>query len=566
VTRAATRDPAQRARVAQQRRLRPILGKVVDADNEPVSDATVYVRWRVHPELPGLTGVSLGDHGLDERTLAVDKRGRFRFQPPHGGPFLVVARADGHSSPQEFPAMAGHRCVLRLEPNHMMAGVVLAAGKPLAGARVRLVPESQTWFRLAMYRLPERRATATTDASGRFRLLFEHGYLRAPRWGSFFSPWVDSDSLSNTPPRIVRPDKASTKLSVGLGAGQYLRGVVIDATTTKPIAGARVVDPLLSRSEVRTDEHGRYAALLPLGEVWVTAPGYAPIQIGIHEAVGQGQTTNVALVPGVELAAVLVGADDGPLSNARVLFAVSGTRAPFEWTAKTSDDGSVKTRSMGPTTRLTAYVEVDGVFVRFYRGSERGNHDLGRVTVRASRTIQGRVRSSGNERIAGARVALFAKDNRNAADMRITYTDRTGDFRFDAVLDEPLTLGVEAGTNGFARVEVPAGPTTRPIDVHIPEGKTVSGRVLDPEGKPVAGAWVTCWSRSAAIGIPGPSASNMALVALTDQNGAFRFRGLPSKAGWLAMSRYLRDGVYWRATAPAKPGVTVELKSYRAVD
>jgi hypothetical protein len=163
---------------------RAIAGKVLRADGAP-SAARLLVRWRVHTQLPGLVGYTLGDRGIRERALDCDERGRFRVVPPHRGPFLLVAHEGDASSTQVFPVMAGDYLILRLEPTHFMAGVVLDEnGDPVSAARVRLLPTPLMWSRLALYRQPERRGSIVTDAAGRFRLPFEHGYLRDPRWNA----------------------------------------------------------------------------------------------------------------------------------------------------------------------------------------------------------------------------------------------------------------------------------------------------------------------------------------------------------------------------------------------
>ena len=348
--------------------------------------------------------------------------------------------------------------------------------------------------------------------------------------------------------------------------GQYLRGIVTDAKTRKPIPGAVVSESLLSRKSVKTDENGSYSLLLPLGEVWISAPGYVPVTIGTYETSTRSQNRNVALAKGAKLRATLVRPDGSPLAGRRVLFSLVGSqRAPFEWTAKTDAEGKVSTSSIGPSTRMVAYVDVDGVFTQFYRRTQQRNHDLGRVTVPADRILVGRVRAASNERVAGARVALFPSDSRTIASMRITYTDRVGGFRFDAVPNERMTMIVEAGTHGFATKQLGPKALSEPVEVRMPDGQEVSGTVLDPKGNPVSGAWVTCYSTSSSVGLPGPSSTNAALVVISDRNGRFRFRGL-AKRSWTVTSRYLRDGVYWRATTSASPGTAIKLKSVRAQD
>ncbi|MEM1449465.1 MAG: sigma-70 family RNA polymerase sigma factor [Planctomycetota bacterium] len=64
-------------------------------------------------------------------------------------------------------------------------------------------------------------------------------------------------------------------------------------------------------------------------------------------------------------------------------------------------------------------------------------------------------------------------------------TDETGTVRFEGV--HAGTVGIYLDRGGFGRGEIEAGRTTR-VDVEVPRGVDVVGRVLDPRGAPVGGA------------------------------------------------------------------------------
>jgi hypothetical protein len=71
---------------------------------------------------------------------------------------------------------------------------------------------------------------------------------------------------------------------------------------------------------------------------------------------------------------------------------------------------------------------------------------------------------------------------------------------------------------------------TASVDVVLVPAGLVSGRVFDPDGRPLAGAIVSVRpSRSAQIGGPEPSSPLPPWKAKTAEDGSFRFDTLPPK-------------------------------------
>ncbi len=529
-----------------------IAGQVRGADNKPVAGADVILRWRLHPELPGLLGRALGNRGLGERRHRADGEGRFKLEPPLRGPFVVVARKDGQSSTRAFPVMAGDYLVLRLEPDHNMAGhVVTADGRPVAGATVALVPYSETWSRLALYRVPERTASTRTDAKGRFRLFFTHGYLREPFWGDLMSLQVVGSEVGGASQHIVRPTAASTRLRLEVSRLQPLEGRLIDTQTRQPVAGATVQDaylPGLPGHTTVTKRDGRFTLPGTVGiELHVVSKDHAPQSI--RRAIINGEPSNAVqgiLGPGHILRAQLLDATAAPLSKARVIMAVPrGDSPPMTWIQHLDKDGRLLVHAPSGPATLLGFVEVEGHFLRFHAAAgTTADKDLGKLTVRTPVQVRGKVLDAHRMPIARARVLLYAEHGIAGVTPRVTYTDRGGRFRFDHVVDRSSVLAVGADANGQTTVALDSLKMQAPITITMPAGREIAGVIKTPEGDPMPHAWVSLYKSggSEAKEAAGPSHDTTALCVLTDGDGRFRFRGLDGETSWQVVTTFIRAG------------------------
>jgi len=544
-----------------------IAGQVRGADNKPVAGAEVILRWRLHPELPGLLGRALGRRGLGERRHRTDDKGRFKVAPPFRGPFQVIARKNAHSSKRAFPVMAGDYLALGLEPDHNMAGqVVTADGKPVAKATVILVPYTETWARMALYCLPERIASARTDDAGRFNLFFAHGYLREPFWGDLMSLRVMGPGVGHVVPRVVRPTAASTQLRLEVPDLPPLKGRLIDARTRKPVAGARVQDPHLPDvpgHTAVTDKDGRFTLPGSVGiELHVLSKDHSPQTV--RRALVNGKPSNAVqglLKAGHRLRAQLLDAAGAPLSGARVILAIpQGDNPTVSWIQHLDSEGRLLVHAPSRPSILLGFVEVDGHFRRFHAAmGTAADKDLGKITVRAPARVHGKVHDAHRMPIAGARVLLYAAHGISGVTPRVTYTDRGGGFLFDHVVDRSAVLVVGADANGQAKVALADDKLQAPITITMPAGKEITGVIRDPGGDPVPHAWVTLY-KSGGVGAQeaaGPSHDTTSLCVLADANGKFRFRGLDDQTSWQVISTFIQEGVLHYGAVNATGGQDV---------
>lgn len=72
---------------------------------------------------------------------------------------------------------------------------------------------------------------------------------------------------------------------------------------------------------------------------------------------------------------------------------------------------------------------------------------------------------------------------------------------------------------------VSPGETIEGIEIEVPRGLTIAGKVVDAQGAPLPKAKVTCRAKSARL----RGGLRPEIIEYTDVNGTFRFRGLPPK-------------------------------------
>jgi Carboxypeptidase regulatory-like domain len=537
-----------------QKKPRAIGGRVLSVDGKPAVGARIILRWRAHPELPSLVGYTLGGGGVVEREFTSGEKGRFRIVPPNIGPFLLVGKAGGASSSQAFPVLPGDFRELRLEPDHIMGGVVLGRdGKPVADATVRLVgSDALQRIRIGLYRQPERRAETRTDVAGRFSLHFEHGYLRDPRWNTLMALQAEHEGVMTPTLAHQRPTGSSKNVTLRLGGRGRFDVKIIDASTGKPIAGVRILDPLAPDRKIVTDDKGRCRVPPIRGESLILiAERYRPTVIGVSPV--EKASYGWSMHPGLTLRTTLTG-PNGPLTGARILLSSPlGNAHPMEWHGVVSEEGKVELRSMPVGKSVLAFVEVEGRFVKFFEGVPPRAGSIPPIRVRPDVHVRGRVLTGTKMPIAGARVALQSLSGAKTNPHRVTYTDRAGRFRFEGVFPARHQIVAAKGEHGQSAVTIAATQLQTPITVTLQPESTIEGRVLRPDGKPAANAWVTIYRSATGPFIRGPRISMTCLSTMTNAQGHFRL-GVAKKTSWSLVAAILHDGAHCNLSTTARAG------------
>lgn len=341
--------------------------------------------------------------------------------------------------------------VLDLVPT---SGLVVTKDGPVAGARV-----------LAWARPPVFVREATTDAQGRFSmpLLAGSGVIfavAAPKR----QPVLLERSVEARALLVLELDDPFTLTVRALVKGQPVAGaeVQVGSEPARPTdaKGEVVVKGLAARDRVKVKV--RKGELFANAAVWTT-PGGA-------------QRLDLALEPGVRLRGAIIDEKGQPrIGKVRGL----GPPPLLETDAK----GHFESEVLDPAADVYPEAVVEGCDAERATSREPGAGDVNvLLKVRCEPTVQGLVIDAEGAPIANALVELRAvKENET------TGTDATGRF----VLHQPEgSYRLKVSHERYRSAEQPLTIPTKEVTVVLDAGGSISGRVVDGAGKPIAGAEV----------------------------------------------------------------------------
>ncbi len=508
--------------------------RLVDAAGEPVAGA------RVAPRL--VRGSLVPQAWADELAATTDAAGRAAF------PLVRDADLD------EVAALAPGLGLQRLAHPFGQETLALAAAGRVEGRVVAADPDAARGCALTLRSGaapgPVGVAEADADAEGRFAVpSLAEGALRltiTPRAGVAFLPGPGD------PPAVAAG--RTTSWTVDLKPAARLRGVVRDRDGNAPIADAGIrLDWRAGAPLAWTDAEGRYTAFALAGSVSpysqvAPPPFYFPefflTTVPIPAGLAEFELKPLLLARGGTLVGRVVDADGRPVAGAEVDgYWAMPSRGYDPVRAISGRDGSFRAEGVKPDAefRLSARGgdaatpgEVSGT------GKEPWT-----LTVRPENAValDGRVTDDAGAPIRGARVRLAFRllgpeamevENRavDFAGLDDLRTDADGRFRTPRQLRSNLEYRAEAEAPGRhpARspwVEPAKGGRTFP-DLDLPAIEPthgVAGRVVDREGRPMAGLLV---EQSG----DGPRRT----AAATDAEGRFRVVGLAPGPAFLFVS------------------------------
>jgi RNA polymerase sigma factor (sigma-70 family) len=227
-------------------------------------------------------------------------------------------------------------------------------------------------------------------------------------------------------------------------------------------------------------------------------------------------------------------------------------------------DGAGRSIAIGEAGRVEPAL-VDGKLAIRVLFSEAGRVDLGslsgRIVDEAGRPIEGvRVAPAFHIREGHGGGGVFPDDKEHEA-----ITDRDGRFLIRAiprsdVSGKPTSVSLVVRKEGLASLQTPIfsfqpgrGDSPQVLDpIRMEPGVSLSGTVVDPEGRPIEGAWVT----------PSGGFALRSRFTRTDAAGRFTVRNLPRglielgfEYGSLwASGKYLADGTDDGLTIRLRPG------------
>lgn len=386
-----------------------------------------------------------------------------------------------------------------------------------------------------------RRLQASSDARGRFRFEYvgrgnyqmgirSRGFAPARREGIAGAGIQGIVDLGDLP----------------LETGAVIEGLVTDPDGT-PVAGAQVrvmgsersflrrhlfdeePEPLLTGADgsfrIADLEGGRSFSLrisrfgyVPADAPGVEAPTAAPLRIELR--------------PARSLELRVLDPERRPVAGAQISQVEVqetgiGASISSSWSAsglgETDEEGRAVLSELEPG-ELRLLVQAQGYRPAELNGlriPEEGESEPLEISLETGVALEGRVLDGRGEPVAGAHLRVFPSETvQQPGPMLSAMTREDGQYRFD---------GMGAGKH---RVEAEHWPSQRRIqeeielgdsgthhlDLKLPAGVAVSGRVLDEHGEPMPGAWVMLTPADS----PEPG-----LPASSSTGGAFRFEAIP---------------------------------------
>ena len=435
---------------------------------------------------------------------------------------------------------------IRLRSGASLVGTVLLqpAASPVPGARVTVfVTETLGLF-------PAR--TATTDAAGAYRI----DDLPAGRVVAFAlgDGVATPGALPGAVPSsgfVRRREAAPLTVEIAPGPAETRHDLPVEATGSvsgkvllpdgAPAAGARVeVRPSSSRWRGSRDPGGD----LPPAPTIVAEDGSFRIdsvprtdalvavaslegRVGAASdpftmaAGGSVEGLELRLGAGGVLVGKVTGPEGRPVAGARLRLNVrrpQGQGPVPARNANSDSEGAFRFEGVAPGT-ATATADAEGFVRKTVQGIEirEGEEASAEISLEAGLAIRGRVMDSTGAPAAGVRVRARNTDRRPPSGVRqgSARTARDGTF---VVPDLPAgSFDLETTSSDHPRGTfagaVPGGP---PVEIRLPEGVRISGRVTDPSGSPLAGV------RLQARGESGTSGA-----ATSAADGTFEIRNLP---------------------------------------
>lgn len=534
-----------------------LAGKVVDAEGTPVAEAELETSdWnpdsvvRFRPRTEGLSwrAVSGADGGF---RIEVLPRRSYTIEAFREG----LAPASITVSAKILPAavVSGLKIVLR--GGSSVSGRLLdrVSSQPVPAAKVRLIPitPEDSLPRFMRLDAEEKRDFGTfSEGDGTFRV----DHLAAGR----YEVRIEADGFSPRKLSGITLESGGSPAELGeiaLDRGLTLEGIVVDRDE-RPLADATVMVLPPSQGGTRPDilrrmvdeadiretvsgADGRFAVTgLAEGEAFdVTGrkAGYVPATLS---QVQLPSPDSVRLV--LETAARVSGnvkSDQGdPVAGAVVVAGPADSALPAAMTGEqTQSDGSgaFALDHLSPgriTLRAMAkgYTSLQPVVLDVRKGESVDGVEL--VLGRGA-AIEGTVLTPTGQPATSARVTVrHATTPDQLMAIEIAGSARTngdGRYRLEGVATGPQTL--IATQEGYLRGlrDLDVRPGENRLDFRLGEGASVSGRVVDEGGRPVAGSAVSLIASRPGSGREGTS----------DTDGSFRFSGVEPGSYSLAAHR-----------------------------
>lgn len=449
--------------------------------------------------------------------------------------FLILCAAVAHADEAVGPTTA-------------LAGKALALdGNPLAGVAVTFTAQDPGY---ASHTFP-----ATSDARGEFRAQVPQAWVESVRIS--VEPLPDrhlapcSIVWPQGPGRVPGPSYGPVTLFFAPGTAKFTGTVMAEGD--KPIAGAAVSlvggdwSHRFTRSAI-TQADGRFqidnlapgdyhvhSVAAPAGQAFIPLENYKPQGvIALHFAGGETVDRKFLLAPSARLAGRVFGFDGKPLAGASVSCSLdsateTGNRSmyqkPGEWyeaAATTDAQGRyVLSGLTAETYRIRikpAGAEFAPTTVRDITVPAAGDLSIQDVTLSKAAKLVAIILGGENKPLAGASVRM---DSGSSAESPAFISDAQGRVTLAGLTSGKFTLhvdppaGLPLARKTFTGLTAVGGLCVE-HSLSMTAGATVSGTVVDPQGKPVAGANVSIMCGYVPLGkLVSDQAGHFALGGIT---------------------------------------------------
>ena len=518
-------------------------GQVMDEAGKPVAGARVTALPNPADRLSAR---------MEEREDRSGPDGRFVLRKlPAGRLHRVEAVLEGFAPASQLAdSTAPVRLVLR-RGTVAIGRVVSEEGLPVAGAQVSLTPDGEEMLPTQI-----KPFLATSDADGRFRLpgLSAGRFTLGAERPGFAAALVRDVLIPEQEPQVDLGE-------VRLQPGAAIEGIVTDPRG-RPVERAWVMlrpfDPegfmmaetaFHGRPPIQTGSDGRFRiADLPLGirfNLRVHHAELLPEEVNGIEA-PTTRPLRIQLSLPRSLAGRVIDAQGEPIANASVT-QMESTSAPdgsnvmqsLGDQVRTDEEGRFVLSRVKPGTmqlRVSAfgYRSRDAQRIRV---PEEGEAAPVEIILEPGTSLQGQVLDSQGQPVPGASVHAWgpAREGQTFVNASAS-TDEEG--RYELVDLEPGPHEIEAfvfGEGRRARAAVEIQPGRNRLDLRLPGGVEVSGRVVDSQGAPVPAASLSLapvQRNGSATGAQGLSSADGSFVLADIPDGEYRLTA--SRQGFAA--------------------------------
>jgi hypothetical protein len=483
----------------------------------------------------------------EQLTIAQTKSGpdgRFSFDGAEPGPHRIVTRKRGAQAPLEL-MLPSDAIVVQVRGSATVRGRVIAAsGAPLTVGAVALVPSTGAEL--------GGEVETRLDGSGQF------AFSDVPE-GNYELTSYDSEMRQVH--KQLKVDKGREHVvELHYAKGLEIRGRVLDDTGHAIAAVPLEATPELTRSTdaknyfvatAMSDGEGRFSFQnLPAGRYEIRVrpePESGRLAFAGAQAPAGETDVRIVIASTLEIEGRVIGADGNPVPA-------------FEINQERSQDAGGRFRRTLSAKTQAIEVRAAGFAPRLLSLAGRGKQvRLGDIVLERGRTIRVRVGDAvtGNA-VEGARVDAGQPIRFDRLETSSPTVDDDGSFVIEHVPSN-APARITASALGYLDQEVTVQATQTEVYIGLDPGATISGRVLDRDGRPISGVAVEI------------TASEMrSLSGETDPEGRYSISGVPAGKRRVYVSSMLRAAKRLFAGSqvdvPKRGKVTVDIRERAGLD